>query len=395
MSQLDSPRVEDSHCQPPVHYLTRLEQICSLPPQLRHELQPVADAFAFRATDYYLRLIDWSDPLDPIRQLIIPRAEELGDWGRLDASNEAANTKAAGIQHKYPDTVVLLCTGVCAGLCRYCFRKRLFLRGNDEAKLDVAAAVDYIRAHPAVTNVLLAGGDPLVLTTSKLASLLESLRSIPHVKIIRIGTKIPAFNPFRVLDDNSLQDVIGMYSTPQTRIYLMTHFDHPRELSEPAIQCVDRLLRSGAICANQCPLIRGVNDDPAVLSDLYRRLSWIGCPPYYLFQMRPTLGNEPYSVPIVRGWEIFREALRFGSGLARRARFVMSHETGKIEILGVDCKRIYLRYQRAKDPMLRGRFLAYKRNDEARWLDDLEPDAGSDAPRFARESLLEAQEGPE
>jgi KamA family protein len=395
MSQLDSLRPQPSYGQPLVHYLTRLEQVFALSPEWRGELQPVADTFAFRATDYYLGLIDWNDPLDPIRQLIIPRTEELGGWGKLDPSNEAANTKGAGIQHKYPDTVVLLCTGVCAGLCRYCFRKRLFLHGNDETKLDISAAVDYISAHPEVTNVLLTGGDPLLLATSKLEALLAALRAIPHLKIIRIGTKIPAFNPYRVLDDQALQDAIGKYSTPQTRIYFMTHFDHPRELTEPAVECVDRLLRSGAICANQSPLIRGVNDDPAVLSDLYRRLSWIGCPPYYLFQMRPTLGNEPYSVPIVRGWEIFREALRYGSGLARRARFVMSHETGKIEILAVDGKRIYLRYQRAKNPSLRGRFLVYKRNDEARWLDDLEPDDDSDAPRFPPVSLLEVQEGPE
>ena len=103
-----------------------------------------------------------------------------------------------------------------------------------------------------------------------------------------------------------------------------------------------------------------MNDDPDVLARLYQKLSFIGCPPYYLFQGRPTAGNEPYEVPIVRGWEVFSEALRHGSGLARRARFVMSHETGKIEILAVDDKHIYLRYHRAKDPAKRGQFMIYK-----------------------------------
>ncbi|HIM15068.1 MAG TPA: KamA family radical SAM protein, partial [Acidobacteria bacterium] len=100
---------------------------------------------------------------------------------------------------------------------------------------------------------------------------------------------------------------------------------------------------------NQCPLIKGVNDDPYVLAELYSTLSYIGCPPYYLFQGRPTAGNEPYEVPIVEGWHIFQRALRQGSGLARRARFCMSHKTGKIEILGIDSDRIYLRYHQAKD----------------------------------------------
>lgn len=250
-------------------------------------------------------------------------------------------------------------------------------------------------AHPDITNVLLTGGDPLLLSTSRLAGILGALRAIPHVKIIRIGTKMPAFNPWRVLDDQDLLDVLGRYSTSRQRIYVMTHFDHPRELTDPAIECIDRLIRAGVVCTNQCPMIRGVNDDAGVLSELYRQLSWIGCPPYYLFQMRPTAGNESYAVPIVQGWEIFREALRYGSGLARRARFVMSHETGKIEVAGVDARYLYLRYQRAKDPCNRGRFLVYKRNDDARWLDDLEPAEPDSTPRFAQSSMLEVDEGPE
>ncbi len=100
--------------------------------------------FAFRATDYYLTLIDWDDPSDPIRRLIVPHTDELDGWGRLDASNEASNTVVPGLQHKYPDTVVMLCNKICAGFCRYCFRKRLFMNGNDEAGFDTSLAVDYI-----------------------------------------------------------------------------------------------------------------------------------------------------------------------------------------------------------------------------------------------------------
>jgi L-lysine 2,3-aminomutase len=175
----------------------------------------------------------------------------------------------------------------------------------------------------------------------------------------------------------------------------MAHFDHPRELTDVAVAGIDCFIRNGLICVNQCPLIKGVNDDSSVLAQLYRKLSFIGCPPYYLFQGRPTAGNEPYEVPIVRGWEIFNEAMRQGSGLARRAKFVMSHETGKVEILAVDATRIYLRYHRAKDSALRGKFMIYKRDDEAFWLDDLEPADGSDAPKFPRSSRFDVDDGPD
>ena len=378
-----------------MRYIKKLEDIPQLTDAERSALQPVADAYAFRVSDYYLKLIDWSDPNDPIRQLVIPRPDELNDWGALDASNEAANTVMRGVQHKYPDTALLLCNEVCGAYCRYCFRKRLFMNDNDEASKDLSEGIEYISAHPEITNVLLTGGDPLLLSTRRLTEVIAALREIDHVRIIRIGTKLTAFNPYRVIDDPALVEMFARYSTSSKRIYMMNHFDHPREITPEAEDCLDRLIRAGVIMTNQCPMIAGINDDPAVLSDMFRKLSWIGCPPYYVFQGRPTAGNDPYKVPIVRGWEIFREALRHGAGLARRARFAMSHETGKIEILAVDDKHIYLRYHRAKDASLRGRFMIYKRDDNAYWLDDLVPAEGSDAPRFAAEKQGDIEDGPE
>ncbi|MBX3394064.1 MAG: 4Fe-4S cluster-binding domain-containing protein [Phycisphaerae bacterium] len=380
---------------PRVRYIRDIDKLTQIPPAERDKLKKVAERYVFRANDYYLGLINWDDPDDPIKQLIIPREEELNDWGQLDASNEASVTVTNGVQHKYPDTVLLLCNEVCGAYCRYCFRKRLFMDDNDEVTRDVSAGIRYIAEHPEVTNVLLTGGDPLLMATRKLRQIIGGLREIEHVRIIRIGSKMPAFDPWRILNDPDLQELLSTYSTPMRRIYLMAHFDHPRELTEAAIEGIDRFIRCGVICVNQCPLIKGINDDPDVLSDLYRKLSWIGCPPYYLFQGRPTAGNEPYEVPIVRGWDIFREALRRGSGLARRARYSMSHETGKIEIAGVDDQYIYLRYHRAKDPSLRGKFMVYRRNDEAYWLDQLEPVSPADAPRFNVESRYDVVDGPE
>ena len=356
-----------------VKYVRRLDQVSQLSGEMQARLEPVSKEYVFRANDYYLGLIDWDDPEDPIKQLIIPREEELNNWGELDASNEESVTVGRGVQHKYTDTVLLLCNEVCGAYCRYCFRKRLFMDDNDEVTNDISEGLRYIADHPEVTNVLLTGGDPLLMSTRRLTEIFDALRQIEHVKIIRIGSKMPAFDPWRVTRDAELQATFRKYSTADQRIYLMAHFDHPRELTDEAIAGIDVCIRNGVICVNQCPMIKGVNDDPYVLAEMYSTLSYVGCPPYYLFQGRPTAGNEPYEVPIVRGWQIFQQALRYGSGLARRARFCMSHETGKVEILGVDDKHIYLRYHQAKDLDDLGRFFVRQRDDEAYWLDQLQP----------------------
>ncbi len=378
-----------------VKYIRNLEAIPNIPAEELEKLKRVSERYVFRANDYYLGLINWDDPNDPIKQLVIPREEELSDWGKLDASNEQSVTVARGVQHKYADTVLLLCNEVCGAYCRYCFRKRLFMDDNDEVTNDISDGLAYIEANPSVRNVLLTGGDPLLMSTRRLVEILDALRKIPHVEIIRIGSKMPAFDPWRLLRDIELQQAFRKFSTSKKRIYLMAHFDHPRELTEPAIEGIDCFIQSGVICVNQCPIIRGVNDDSDTIATLFRTLSYIGCPPYYLFQGRPTAGNEPYETPIVRGWEIFSKAMEQGSGLARRARFVMSHETGKVEVLAVDEKFIYLRYHRAKDPALHARFLVYHRDDQAQWLDELEPVAGSGAPRFAASSPLSVCDGPD
>lgn len=352
-------------------YITALEKIAGLSAEDRESLQRVASRFAFRASEYYLSLIDWSDPADPLRRIVIPDVGELDDWGELDASAEADNTPVRGVQHKYPHTVLLLCNEVCGAYCRYCFRKRLFMNDNDEVSIDISAGLAYIAAHPQVTNVLLTGGDPLLMSTARLTRIVEGLRAIPHVKIIRIGSKMPAFAPSRLADDDVLLDLFRRHSTPEHRIYLMAHFDHPRELTPVAVAALDKARQAGLSIVNQCPIVRGVNDDPAVLAELFRALSFAGIAPYYLFQGRPTAGNRPFETTIVESFFLFEEAKRRVSGLAKRARLVMSHASGKVEIVGVDAQHIYLRYHRAKNPLDEGRFLVCRRDDAAVWLDDL------------------------
>jgi len=350
--------------------MTKIEQLEQLSEQEQAELKNVTDKFPFRSNDYYLSLIDWDDPEDPIRQIIIPHMQELDEWGRLDPSDEESYTIMPGLEHKYNSTALLLVSNACDGICRYCFRKRVFIEPHKEYLRDLPAALQYIKEHREVTNVLLTGGDPLVLTTSKLENIVRQVRAIEHVQIIRIGTRTPTFNPYRIIDDPALLEMVKKYSTERKKIYFMTHFAHPRELTDVAVKSVELLQKAGAMIANQTPIIRGVNDEPEVLAELLGKLSFIGAVPYYIFQCRPALGNKAYTVPIEEGYEIIEQAKARVSGLAKRVRYVMSHSTGKIEIVGKTKDFVYLKYHRAANDEDSGRFLAFKCNPNACWLDD-------------------------
>ncbi|MFH1015435.1 MAG: KamA family radical SAM protein [Chloroflexota bacterium] len=374
-----------------VRYVNRLSLVPQLPPEEARELEKVAGKFPFGANSYYLGLIDWNDPADPIRRIVIPSPEELEDWGHIDPSSEARYTVAPGLEHMYPDTALFLLSDSCGGHCRYCFRKRLFMADRERETLkDYRPAVEYIRAHPEVNNILLTGGDPLRLKTSDLREVIAALRKIEHVQIVRIGTRMPVFNPFRVIDDADLPKMVREFSTPEKRMYFMLHFCHPREITKEAIEAVSILLESGAILCNQNPLVRGVNDSPVVLAELFNKLSFIGVSPYYTFQMRPAIGNKPFAVPLVRAYQVFQQARARLSGTAKRATFVMSHAIGKIEVVGLDDSFIYLRHHRAPNPEDCGRLIIAWRNDTGYWLEDFEavsrvlPSDDEIAVRYAR-----------
>src|SRR5690625_3942693 len=253
-------------------YITDIDRIEQIPKEEREKLKKITDKFVFRVNDYYLNLIDWDDPNDPIRKLVIPNEDELNDYGRWDASDEDTNYVVPGCQHKYKTTALLLVSEVCGAYCRYCFRKRLFRNDVREASINVEPALQYIAEHPEINNVLLTGGDPLMLVASRLDMILSRLREIEHVKIIRIGSKLPAFNPMRIYEDEELLDVIRKYSTPEKRIYIMAHVNHPREITDEAYKAFQALHEAGAIVVNQTPVLKGINDDPDVLAELMDKL---------------------------------------------------------------------------------------------------------------------------
>ena len=351
-------------------YITKLNAIPQLTLTEQKELSEVTEKFMFRTNEYYQKLINWDDPDDPIRRIVIPSRAELTAWGRLDTSDEEEFTIVPGLEHKYDFTALLLVNNVCGAYCRFCFRKRIFMDDNDEVVRDASEGIEYIRKHKEINNVLLTGGDPLIMSSGKLEAIIRPLREISHVQVIRIGTKIPVFNPFRIIDDPSLLRLFETYSTAEKKIYIMAHFNHPREITNESIKAMHLLNTAGAMTVNQTPLIRGVNDDPEVLAQLFNKLSFIGVPPYYLFICRPTLGNKTYAVPIEESFEIFEKARMKCSGLAKRARLVMSHSSGKIEIVGRTKTHVYMRYHRAANPQEKARFIVFRNNPDAYWFDD-------------------------
>ncbi|MBU0515859.1 MAG: KamA family radical SAM protein [Proteobacteria bacterium] len=351
-------------------YVTGLDQVAGLTAEESRVLHPVVGRFEFRASDYYLSLIDWDDPDDPLRRIVVPSLDELDHWGRLDPSSEETYQVAPGVQHKYNSTALLLASDMCGGLCRFCFRKRLFIRHGDDVSLDVSHGLDYIRRHPEINNVLITGGDSLMIPTRRLRKIIHELRRIDHVRVIRLGTKMPAYNPHRILNDPDLIDLVRRYSLNRHRLYFMLHFNHWRELTDQAVRALALLQGAGAILCNQTPLIRGVNDDPRTMSRLLNELSYLGVPPYYVFQCRPTIGNKTYAVPVEEGYRIFDMARVHSSGLAKRARFVMSHAEGKIEVVGLTEEHVFFKFHRAAEDEDSARFMIYRRNPQAYWFDD-------------------------
>jgi len=350
--------------------ITRIDEIPGIPEEEVAMLKEVEEKYPFFSNEYYLSLIDWKDKDDPIRRIIIPCIDELDTRGDLDPSCESDNTVVKGIQHKYGPTALMIISESCGGVCRYCFRKRIFTDAESETVGDCLKEIEYIRNDKSISNVLLTGGDPLTLPTPRLEEIVKKLRDIEHVKIIRIGTRMLSYNPARILDDPVLLKMIEKYSTKDRRIYIMTHFTHPRELTDIAVDGISSFLKAGAILTNQTPILRGVNDNPDVLCELLNRLAEIGVPPYYLFQCRPTIGNHHFAVPIEETCELIKKAKINCSGLAKRVRFIMSHKTGKIEILAVDENFIYMKYHQASDSVNIGKFMVFKKNPDARWLED-------------------------
>ncbi len=238
----------------------QLKRYINLSSEEEKQLRQVVKSLPMSITPYYASLIDWSDPDDPIRRMAVPSPEELNLAGSYDTSGERSNTKITGLQHKYPQTALILSTNKCAMYCRYCFRRRLMSENNKETLQNIDDAVNYIRDHKEITNVLISGGDPLLLPTDVIENILKKLSEIEHVGFIRFGTRVPVTFPDRILKDAKLLKMLGKYSTKERRIYLVTQFNHPREITTKTISVANKLMNAGIILNNQTVLLKKVND---------------------------------------------------------------------------------------------------------------------------------------
>jgi len=344
----------------------------------KEQLEQVVQVHPMRVSPYYMSLINWNDTHDPIRKMVVPSLEELNLEGFYDTSGEAENTKMPGLQHKYSETALILATNRCATYCRHCFRKRLVGLPTDEIIKRFEDAAEYVERHMEINNVLISGGDPLVLNNKVIERFLETLTAIDHLSFIRFGSRTPVTLPSR-LSDPELLALFKKYSQMDKRLYVVTQFNHPREITPQSVDAVSKLINAGILLSNQTVLLRGVNDDPETLATLMNRLVSIGVAPYYVFQCRPVKRvKRHFQVPLCEGVRIVEKAKANCNGHSKRFKYIMSHKTGKVEILGIMNSEIYFKYHEAKDRTNLGVMFKRRVDEKAGWLDDFNIDDGLD-----------------
>jgi len=265
-----------------------------------------------RVPRYYLDLINWNDPKDPLRRQVLPDPDE----GRIlpddlrDPIGDEAHSPVPGIVHRYPDRVLFLLTTACAVHCRFCFRREFVGSPARTLRPDqFTGALDYISAHPEIWEVILSGGDPLVFPNRYLDSVLRRIREIPHVRVLRIHTRTPTIFPWRL--DAEFADMARQYAP----LYLIVHVNHPREVTSAFAERIGIVVDRGIPVLSQTVLLRGVNDDVETLSALFRRLVEVRVKPYYLHQLDRAAGTNHFRVPIAEGIRLMSRLRGYISGL--------------------------------------------------------------------------------
>ncbi|MNJ99887.1 L-lysine 2,3-aminomutase [compost metagenome] len=299
--------------------------------QLRHSLKTVADfethfelnadeqaafihgkeLFNIRTTPYYASLA--GGPGESIRQILMPQRFEIeeGSQQMLDPLGERKNNPASRVIHRYPDRVLFLITDICSVYCRFCTRKHF--TGQEQAFIkneEYESALKYIQTHPGIREVILSGGDPLTVSDAQLDRVLSDLRRIDHVEIIRVGTRMPVVCPMRVTDD--LVKILKKHKP----VFLMSHFNHPNELTAEAAEALEKFVDNGIPVMNQMVLLNGINNHPAIVQALNRRLLYLRVKPYYMFQCDPSIGTDHLRTSIEDSMEIQKELWGNLSGLA-------------------------------------------------------------------------------
>lgn len=296
------------------HALRTTEQLSRavrLTPDERQALA-IPGRLRVQVTPYVASLIDSEDPRCPIRRQLIPTTEEFLPCPETvaDSLHEDEQSPAPGLVHRYPDRVLLLSTTLCASYCRHCTRSRLVGHGARAGVRDWAPALEYIAAHPEVRDVLVSGGDPLTLADRVLERLLSGLRAIPHVEVIRIGTRVPFFLPQRITAE--LTALLRRYHP----LWMNVHLNHPKELAPEVERALNRLADAGIPLGSQSVLLAGVNDCPGIIKALGQRLVRNRVRPYYLYQCDLVEGAAHFRTPVAKGIEIMESLRGHTSGFA-------------------------------------------------------------------------------
>ena len=283
-----------------------LKKIINIGNKEEKEIEKVLEKFRMGITPYYASLMDPNDFNCPIRMQAVPNImethESIGDME--DPLAEDVDSPVLGLTHRYPDRVLFLITDQCSMYCRHCTRRRFAGQKDSGASKDrIDKCIEYIRKTPEVRDVLLSGGDALLVSDDRLEYILRELRKIPHVEIIRLGTRTPVVMPMRITDD--LVNMLKRYHP----IWLNTHFNHPKEITEESKEAIRKLADGGIPLGNQSVLLRGINDCPHIMRDLVHKLVMMRVRPYYIYQCDLSMGIEHFRTKVSKGIEII-EALR-------------------------------------------------------------------------------------
>jgi lysine 2,3-aminomutase len=296
--------------------ITSLDVIRELIPLTRREEEGIKRAtgrLAMAITPYFFSLIDRADPKCPIRKQAIPRLEEfsVAPCEMVDPCGEDSHSPVPGLVHRYPDRALLIVTDSCAMYCRYCTRKRMVGEEHPPMPVDrLDDALKYIRSKKSIRDVLISGGDPLMMKSEVLENYIARLRAIPHVDIIRIGTRVPVTLPMRVTDE--LVSMLKKYHP----LYISIHFSHPREITPEVAKACALLADAGVPLGSQTVLLKGVNDRPATMKRLMQELLKIRVRPYYLYQCDMAMGTSHFRTPVSLGMNIIEELRGHTTGYA-------------------------------------------------------------------------------
>jgi lysine 2,3-aminomutase len=315
-----------------IRSIRQLRELLPFHPEEIEAIGALEAEYKLAIPPYYFSLIEADNPLDPIRlQSVTSPLEANSSFELEDPLDEDKDSPVPGITHRYPDRVLMVTTHVCTMYCRFCTRKRAtMVRGGwDAISRDDERMIDYIRQHREIRDVIVSGGDPLTLPYNKLRFFLESLRDIPHVDVVRIGTRVPTTLPQKLFDKELVDILAGA-----EKVWMQMHFNHPREITPEVARIAKSLLRAGIPLNNHSVLLRGVNDDLQTMRQLLRALLRVKIRPYYLFHCDPVTGAGHFRTSVWKGLELMEGLRGHMSGLAIPTYVVDSpHGGGKIPLM--------------------------------------------------------------